>query len=399
MKETTGRAFKLSPVDSWFFRDGRPYNKGESNQTDVKSIFPPFAPTVVGALRAAFARNMGWNGEGDWNMEIKEKLGDGQKLASLKFKGPYLVRKEKIREENDDGDKIEREILFPAPLHLLGREPPKGSDEKWSFTRLRPGKVKTSDMGKVRLPESGKGNGDRGEDEEKRMKPLSKYYLTRSDLGKVLNDENLDSAGIEPVKIDDLWKLEFNVGIVRNEETLTTEEGALFSRQFVRPGKGVSILVEVEGIGGDVKPETAVTFGGESRMAYVEEMDSSLRVLPEMPELKPDPHGNVKFTTTFLTPADLSPGDLGSGKDIPGLPGVKLVSACIAKPVRIGGWDSGRRGPLPLKPFIPAGSTLFCETTDRSNVPENGSHIGKKTEFGYGQIAIGIWNDIENKED
>lgn len=395
----TKRIYKLSPVDSWFFRDGRPYNKGESNQTDVKSIFPPFAPTVVGALRVAFARNMRWNGSGDWSYDIKKKLGDRQKLDPLKFKGPYLA-KEEIRKDNDGG-KIETETLFPAPLHLLGKKPLDKNDT-WTFTRLRPGKEVIcdigKDMGKVRLPEPENRTGDGSENGEKRGKPLTKHYLTQSDLEKVLCGGSLN--GIKPVNHNDLWELEFNVGIERDEETLTTgKEGALFSRQFIRPAKGVSILVEVEGIDEGMKPQTAVTFGGESKMAYVEEMDSHVTILPGMPELKPDSAGKVKFTVTFLTPADISPGNLGSGRDIPELPGVKLVSACIGKPVRIGGWDSISRGPLPLKPFIPAGSTFFCEADNLESVPENGSHIGDRTEYGYGQIAIGKWNDSRNKED
>ena len=112
----TGRSFILSPVDSWFFRDGRPYNKGEANQTDVKSVFPPFAPTAVGVLRAAFGRSMGWSGSGDWPDEIKSKLGDGRDLGPLTFKGPYLVRS-----AGKDGGQLE--TLFPAPLHLLGAGP------------------------------------------------------------------------------------------------------------------------------------------------------------------------------------------------------------------------------------------------------------------------------------
>ena len=43
----TFKAYKLTPVDTWFFRDGRPYNRGESNLADIKSLFPPFAMKAV----------------------------------------------------------------------------------------------------------------------------------------------------------------------------------------------------------------------------------------------------------------------------------------------------------------------------------------------------------------
>ena len=64
------RTILLTPIDAWFFRDGRPYNQGESGQTDVRSLFPPFAPTVVGTLRAALAVGQGWNGRESWANEL-----------------------------------------------------------------------------------------------------------------------------------------------------------------------------------------------------------------------------------------------------------------------------------------------------------------------------------------
>ena len=40
---------------------------------------------------------------------------------------------------------------------------------------------------------------------------------------------------------------------------------------------------------------------------------------------------------------------------------LRVVSACLGRPQRIGGWDSLARRPLPLRSVLPSGSTLFCE--------------------------------------
>ena len=98
----------LHPLDTLFFRDGRPYNQDDPGQAEAASVFPPHPPTVVGAVRAALARAMGWPSK-TWD---KTKLGDGVDwqagdgaLGPLSFAGPYVLRN--------------GEPLFPAPLCLV----------------------------------------------------------------------------------------------------------------------------------------------------------------------------------------------------------------------------------------------------------------------------------------
>ncbi len=42
---------QLHPVDTWFFRDGTPFAADSAPQEKLDSLFPPYPPTVVGALR------------------------------------------------------------------------------------------------------------------------------------------------------------------------------------------------------------------------------------------------------------------------------------------------------------------------------------------------------------
>ncbi|MDQ3460560.1 MAG: type III-B CRISPR module-associated protein Cmr3, partial [Deinococcota bacterium] len=81
------------------------------------------------------------------------------------------------------------------------------------------------------------------------------------------------------------------------------------------------------------------------------------------------------------------------GGSLPGLPG-EIISACVGKPVMIGGWDSEKRKPKELVPHLPAGSVWFVEA-EASEVAaakqRHGGHIGEKTAWGYGQILIGAW--------
>jgi len=367
----TFRAFKLTPVDTWFFRDGRPYNQGESYLTDIKSLFPPFALTAVGAIRASIARGLGWNGKGDWPSNIKTKLGDGPNLSPLSFRGPYLI----IEKEDKP------EILFPAPLHLLGKYTESEKNQWEQLALLQPGKEVDCDIGdKVRLPSSKNATG---------LKSLYGCYLTSSDLAVVLKGGDLSK--IHPIKGSDLWDFEFLVGIERDSETHTTVEGALYSISRVRLNPGVGLAVEVDGLDAGMEPQSPLPFGGEGRLAYVDQMDDSIKV-PDAPDL--GSNSTIKFTVTHLTPAHFEEQWPGLGGELPGLAGSKIISACLERPVRIGGWDTVNGKPLPLKPFLPGGSTWFCETdSDRAKeiMGCNGKFIGEYSACGFGEIAIGLW--------
>ncbi len=371
----TPKAYKLTPVGTWFFRDGRPYNQGESTLSDIKSIFPPFGVTAVGALRASLARSLGWNGKRDWSSDLKEKLGNGQELSPLKFRGPYLVREKEGKSE----------ILFPVPLHLLGKTS-EIDDNKWEeIILLKPGKKVDCDIGdNVRLPSSKNAQG---------KKSLYGSYLTLADLEVVFNGG--DWSGICPIKATDLWDFEFLVGIGRNFETRTALEGALYSISRVRLEQGVSLAVEVDGLHAGMGLQSTLPFGGEGGLAYADIMHNKIKI-PESPELHPSSDGMIRFTITHLTPTYFKGTWPSPGKEIPDLAGAKVVSACLERPVWIGGWDTIKREPLPLKPFLPGGSTWFCEAESglaKQIEKCNGKHIGKYSEFGFGEIAIGLWND------
>lgn len=384
------RAYSISPLDTWFFRDGRPYCMNESSQVDVKSLFPPSAYTLVGAMRASFARAMGWNGKsGDrWMSDITSILGDGRaNLGKLRFHGPY------IHSIKHGG------LLLPAPLCLIGDdfnenksceicEDKRTSLKAWSFARLRPREAKDAvdcDLGdKVRLPFADAGI--------KGLEPLGEYYLTASDFRAVLSGSDLKD--INPISRKALWDLEYWVGLKRNPLTLTTEDRALFSKYHVRLTSGVSLLMLLDGPDVLANLEPMLALGGESRMAIAHELDIGPEFL-KTPQLKAE-GDKVRFILTHLTPALLKGSWPGPKGQIDGVPG-EIVSACLERPLFLGGWDSlqGKHGkPLSLQPYIPAGSTWFFEAdaADKNAIELlHLSNIGEDVNYGFGQVAIGSW--------
>ena len=371
--------YKITPLDTLFFRGGQPFNAGETGQMEVKGQFPPSPATAVGAMRAALARAYGWDGQSNWaekNPVFKEILGDGDDLSNLSFQGPYLLRGS--------------EALFPMPLHVMGKleKPDNGEKDRMYFTRLEPGAVRATDIGEVQLPEIIKKYDAKGE-EIRGFKALETYWLTRSGMENVLAGGVADENNA--IEQACLWQTENRVGIKRDHASKTTKDNALYQTAHVRLAKDVALAVGIAGLPADWKPQSPAPLGGESRQAWIDSIQSF--VLPAMPELR-EHNGKICYTAVLMTPAKLiDDGWRTAAGKIEGLVG-KVISACIGKPVLIGGWDTQTKQPKALEPYLPAGSTFFmaADTSEVDSIKQqHGKHIGEKSNWGYGQILIGAW--------
>ena len=92
---------ELQPLDTLFFRDGKPFNKGEETWADA--IFPPFPATIYGALRTAYFNE---------HIEIFEKLKREEKLNTVNDPTTEL----KI---NNIFIKADSDYLFKCPQNIL----------------------------------------------------------------------------------------------------------------------------------------------------------------------------------------------------------------------------------------------------------------------------------------
>lgn len=47
---------------------------------------------------------------------------------------------------------------------------------------------------------------------------------------------------------------------------------------------------------------------------------------------------------------------------------------------------------MPLRPVLPAGSNWFLEVPDPADIAAHAAQgIGMKTQYGFGQVVLGIW--------
>ncbi len=394
----TKRALAFSPLDAWFFRDGRPFNQGETNQADAPSQFPPAAYTVIGAIRAALARRQGWDGHGKWDPSINPILGTNfDDIGKLCFYGPYLVKIPQPNVSSQSTPKIQ--YVFPIPLHVMGYLGECNTNGKevewkpWTFLTPKEDNKYQCDLGKALFVEILKQSPP-----NKKLKQGENLWITCDGLQKILTG-NLPSP-TDCIPTSDLWRMESRVGLERDPITHSPVEGHLYSPQYVRMLKDVELAMEVEGIPEDWTLPDLIPFGGESRTACLRTIDTL-----SLPAAPCDAIKNTKkLTVTLLTPLLLQ-----TDKNVvlphpqpeepfPNMPGTKIVSACVGKPIRFGGWNSLDTKPLPLTPFLPAGSMWFLKIEDKASPEEvdhilgmHGKKIGEKTKFGFGQIVLGVW--------
>lgn len=363
---------ELRPVDTLFLRGGTPFAAGETPQEDVRSLFPPNPPTVVGAMRAALARCNGWSGRGRWPERLDAVLGNGPHLGSLASCGPFVLRKGRP--------------LFPSPRHLLG---PAETDGWRAVAFLRPGAEAACDLGPaVRLPEFPRRTS------EERLKPARDRWLTRTGLQSLLRGE-LPEAG-EILARRDLWREEERIGLEVDRGIRTAREGRLFSTRHIRLGRRVSLGMSIRGLPGDwtLPHGRLVPLGGESRVAEFSRWDA-VELGIDVPSRAIESSG--RLAVVALTPLDLDEAVAAGREPLEAECGLRVVSACLDRPFPVGGWDSLGRRPLPLRSLLPAGSTLFCEADDpRRLLRAVGAgagliKVGRRTDWGFGVATVGVW--------
>jgi CRISPR-associated protein Cmr3 len=235
-----------------------------------------------------------------------------------------------------------------------------------------------------------------GTDDSEPLEPAANTWLTGRGLAAVLREEIPAETDLRDSST--LWQEESRVGIRRDRETRSAEEGALYSARHVRLAPAVTIGMRVGGLPPTWRQPRGelVPLGGESRMVECRSWQGGSTV--DMPLAMIG--ATRRMTVTALTPLDVDRVAPHRGGMLDALGGATVVSACMRRAQRIGGWRSfPSPGPLPLRGVLAPGSTLFCEVADpqrlRQIVEASGGRprVGLRQEWGFGAVALGIWSD------
>ncbi len=355
----------LKPNDTFFFRDGRPFTRGE--QSEGYSIETPFPSTVMGALRTAYIAFCGDLAQFVDN-QMESVIGTKQSLegASIHIKGVFLGR-------DEDSP------YYPTPRDLV-------SEKKSQDPRLYPLSIESPNdafASNAELPTL-----LTWQDPKKQVEHAD-GYISYGNLRKYLLGEIQGLMSEESNFITD----EPKVGITRNYKTLTDAEGMLYRinmKRFVDSKLG--FVVDVDGI--DKLPKKAlIKLGGEGKGFAYRKISQNTDPLSDDDRitLENKVSASRKFKLYLATHAIFDDGWFP--KDLH--PDIELITAAVGNHVTTGGWDVAHDRPKSTYRAVPAGSVYYFKLTNGADVDKilNCLHYknisDQRAQEGFGLAYIG----------
>ncbi len=278
---------RINPLDTFFFRDGKPFTMGTETWAD--GIFPPPPSVLYGALRSLW---------------ISEQI-DGftedniNKSSALKIKSIFF--------------EIDEALCLPVPNDFVHEK-----DKEGNKFYLEPMPIKTVNSGVVKTAPSV--NISNTFVEEHKADALFsrksfEYYLQKT-----------TASLLSPIK-DYLIK-ESKIGIGRKFETRTTEDGELYRVDFRRfkvaeSGKrDAAIVVEFEGL--EFNNPNFMRLGGEAKATSLEIEQQTDFCKIEEPTLN-----GHSFRLCLATPAIFNKGNIAEWMETGEYKGIKLTLKCV----------------------------------------------------------------------
>lgn len=332
----------IEPNDILMFRDGRPFAGGDDHF--ARGTFPPSPSTIYGSLRSHIL-STNWP---EYNKfashpdqipeNIKKEIGTPECTGSLTISQLSIAKR----------DKNDIEQFFPIPTDVVQN---KGDETKVTYV-LSPENMSNSKI-MSNLP---KGLNNIWYHSEEILESVS-GFLSSQEMEKYLLG-NAPSIYVESKK---LFKTEERTGIRKNRIMRSVETGGIYSVEYFRMNKETGFAVEVENT--ELLPLSGILrLGGDNRSANYSqtswnEIDSN--------ELKKKIENSKHFKLVLTTPAIFKKGWLPENIDSAKMEGkikgisVKMISACIGKPLGIGGYDFVKNRPKIMQKAVPAGSVYY----------------------------------------
>lgn len=354
----------LEPVDVWLFRDGKPFDAGSDHR--ARSLFPPYPGVMQGAIRS---HHLVVKGVDLRNQQaIANEVGTAEDFKNLRLRGPFIAREE-------NGRLIR---YFPVPADVISD----GKTKRYRLPRLR-SRQETSCV-LTNAPD----------ELPMLLWPPEDAEPTKQDLGEWMAEEELlkclRGESAVAVKSSELFVRENRFGIGLNDATRTTEEGALYEVEFIRPRPNVGLWVQADGYDGWPEAGT-LRIGGEGHGAHFRQLQATLG-WPQPPDPLP-----ARFKMYFASPAYFANGWLpkdGWARFFSGP--VTLQAAALHRYESIGGFDWATGGQKPASRYVPAGSVYYFSCEGRASLRAdlvNQAITEYGAEIGFGQMIITEWKE------
>lgn len=336
----------LEPLDVLLLRGnklfGDPGSYGEA-------LMPPWPSVAAGAIRSRMLADENVN-----FTAFAHGLAPHPSLGSPQAPGPFKINAFHLARRGQNGT-LEALMPLPADLSVIADEQGQLRVGRRIPTATTAGLLSSSPL--PLLPVLA---------ETQRDKPVAGYWLRESGWKKYLHGQPPCIPDL--VHCDDLWLLDYRVGVGLDSATRSAAEGHLFSAQAVAMKPGVGFLV---GITGAQPPNTgSVRLGGDGRAAAISSAAVQLAE-PDFTAL-----AQAGCCRLILT----SPGLFVGGWPLPGMNdeghiqwgeiSARVVCAAVPRAEVISGWDlaknQGKGGPKPAQRAAPTGSVYWLDQLQAS---------------------------------
>lgn len=400
---------EFKQVDSWFFRESRPHGSVGANA--LNSVFPPPTRTLMGAIRSYigyqyFAQHNEYNWDNLDNLpQLQAVIGHAERLGSVQPRGVFIKR--------PSGK--DTTYYLPAPSNICKKfEQDKNHYLAFKLTQ----KPYQTDIGHIHLatlPEKVEGLVD-----SRGFKPLENTWISTQCWQAILEGDisALAKNSHQICKLDDFINSEYRLGIelqtdFSKENVRSVKEGQLYQTTHLRLAPDVSVVMpmqydadDLSQVGNEVLAKQAtLRLGGEARMANVQFLTEQADYLPKAPKqfTQTQSNGKKRFMLYFISKLIMQNGWLPQGftqnQAQNGFDGnindiaMTIVSACMGKAYREGGWNQLEHKPRPIENYLPAGTALFIDVDESINDSEIIAKLHGKTyldnAWGEGLMLVG----------
>ncbi len=356
----------FNPLDTLFFKDGKPFSMGSETWADGNLL--PNPSVLYGAIKSVY-----YSSHPEELQKVVENKMDPA-ADKIEIKSIYY--------------KLGGNTYFPLPLDVVEIKNKDFQVKNREKIKKRYSVIKLTKADFEFATEINKVNYFSLNEE---VENIEGGFFNNVELKKYLTEL---SQSFTVIRLSDYILSEPKVGIGRENLTRTTAEGKLYRVDMKRYNDAKNNYfrfgVETEGI--DSLDISFAKLGAENKITEIE-IDS------EKPEIDIIDDLNIgsTFKVYLSTPAIFEKGWLPSWIDEKTFEGeingikLKLISAFIGKPLNIGGFDMANNKPKPMKKAVPAGSVYYFEllTEDKNSLPQI-FHSKSISEFGTSKMGYGI---------
>jgi len=356
--ENNTLTLQIEPLDTLFFRDGKPFSMGDDSWAD--GIFPPAPSVIYGAVRTwILANNEIVNIDNIIDETSDLEIIDlyysvnGKTVLSLPFDfGTKKEKDEQIRYEEKENNIIEVERFTLKNNNFISS-------------------INT-----------------------KKLICSTENYILETAKNAFISTENFISylkneKNVKKIKVDTLnSKTESKIGIARSNTTLSSEDGKLY-RVGLNRFENLKFIVKIKSKHLSENYSKILKLGGEGKIVSVDKFlkgkkgAKSLRIKTGIK--------TRKLLIYLATPAIFH----NENPDITKYLNIKaeLLASSVGKAINIGGFDMKVKRPKTMFKAVPSGSIYFYELEEEIEIDSlQGNKISDELkEQGFGIAYFGTF--------